>query len=113
MIDLPAPPQYTARLEELNDVLEKLAFIEPYLSKYGEITFTDNINAADSKGIALLYEICKNGRVTISKPFEFGVSPASDEISGDAAPNIVEHIEWDGRDGLGAHQSVDESARAA
>jgi hypothetical protein len=92
ILDVPCPARQTPKLEEFNDVLEKLAFIEPYVSKYGPIAFNDSISADDARLIAVLYEICKNGQVTIRKPFQWVVTPETDEIKGGVAPSIVEHV---------------------
>jgi hypothetical protein len=91
VIDLPFPPQRTPGLEEFHDTLEKLAFIEPYIAKYGPVSIDGGIDRAQQTRIAMLYEICKYGRVKTQKPFQLTILPSADEIH-QVAPEIVEHL---------------------
>jgi hypothetical protein len=89
LLDFAVPLGKTPGLEDKRDALEKLAFIEPYISKYGRVEVARVINGSDRSQIAILYEMCKHGRVTIPKSLDLMVEPTAHEFPAEHHPSIV------------------------
>lgn len=88
MVELPTQQTLQQSWEWMAESLEKLAYLDSYISKFGKLELNQGIGVQDQQAIAILYQACKYGKVRMRKRLGFTVAPNAEDLPSEGVNDI-------------------------